>query len=571
MLILRTDFMQQTMRLLVLISFLLIAVSLSAEQDEFVDKSSMLQSRVSYHPSGKPKAPSYYGSATRRTEAEYIETDLCIYGSTPAGISAAIQARRLGISAVIIDPSWRLGGMTSSGLGWTDSGKKRAIGGIAREFYRKVGEAYGQEEAWTFEPHVAEKVYRDWLSDAQVAVYHGEFLKETIIENGRITSISTESNLHVRAKFYVDATYEGDLMAQAGVTWVTGREDNQVYGESFNGFQLRQKHQFQLPVDPYIREGDPSSGVLPGINPGPPPERGTGDNRIQAYNFRLCMTRNPDLRIPFTKPDGYNRDDYIILERYFNAGWDMHMRPDGSFRKFDMVTSDKTDTNNHGAFSSDFIGGNHAYPTASYSERETIYQAHVNYHRGLFWFLQNDPSVPREVAQAIRKWGLAGDEFEETGNWPPQLYIREARRMVSDVVMTENHCLGREKVDDSIGMGSYNMDSHNCQRVVVDGKIFNEGDVQAKLPEPYRISYRSIVPARNECSNLFVPVCVSSSHIAFGSIRMEPVYMVLGQSAATAAWLAIKDSLNVQDVPYEALKRELEDQGQVLDTEPVEN
>lgn len=487
-----------------------------------------------------------------------LEADLCIYNANAAGVAAAVQARRDGLSVILCNPGWHVGGLSSGGLGFTDFGNKAAVGGIALEFYRRMGVHYGVEAEWRFEPHVAEKTLVDWLAEIGVTVHHGHYLESAVVENDRIVEVAFNHGVRVRAKYFIDASYEGDLMAAAGVDFTTGRESNATYGESLNGQQVREKHQFNFPVDPYVTPGDPASGLLPGIEPGLP-EIGAGDHRVQAYNFRVCMTQREDIRVPFPKPAVYDRSRYELLARYIAAGWDQ------MFWKFDTIRGLKTDTNNHGAVSSDFIGENYAWPTASHEEREKIFQAHVNYHQGLWWFYRTDPAVPADVQAKVNTWGLAGDEFTDTGHWPNQLYVREARRMKSDFVMTENHCLSKILVDDVIGLAAYTMDSHNCRRFVKDGRVFNEGDVQVHLPKPYGISYRTIVPKRGQAANLVVPVCLSSSHIAYGSIRMEPVFMVLAQAAATAVGVALKGgNLAVQDVPYADLRAGLEKGNQVL-------
>lgn len=502
-----------------------------------------------------------------------LTVDICIYGGTSAGITAAVAAARRGRSAVILNPGQYLGGMTTSGLGWTDAGKKHVIGGLARQFYRDVGRYYGRgEEVWAFEPSAAARVYADWIRDADVPVYHGQFLAEVEMDGRRIVRVRMLSDLEVRAKMFIDATYEGDLMAKAGVSYTVGREGNAVYGESYNGIQVREKHQFSHPVDPYVKEGDPSSGLLPHVNAEDVMSRqGEGDRRIQAYCFRICMTDDPDLRVPWEKPAGFDPLEYVLASRWFNSEKDAYnelLRPEGNLAKFDrLIVPHKTDTNNHGPVSSDYIGANYAWPEASYEQREAIFRRHVTYQKGLYWFLANDPSIPSRYRERFQAWGLAKDEFETTGNWPHQLYIREARRMVSGYVMTEHDCTHRAACEDPVGMGSYTIDSHNCQRFVHNGRVLNDGDVQIPSAGPYGISYRSIVPRKGECENVFVPVCVSASHVAYGSIRMEPVFMILGESAAVAADLAIHDGVPVQEVSYDALAPELRRSNQILRAE----
>lgn len=487
-----------------------------------------------------------------------LDCDICIYGGTAGGVIAAVQAARDGLRAIVIENSNHLGGLTASGLGWTDFGNKATVGGLAREFYRRLGRHYGVDEQWCFEPSAAEKIFNDWLVETGTPVLRREYLADVRLSDGRIEAIQLESGLIVRAKVFIDATYEGDLLARAGVSYTVGREGNARYGETVNGMQIHAKHQFDYAVDPYRVEGAPGSGLLPGIDAAQDYVLGADDRRIQAYNFRMCLTDRAENRIPFPRPAHYDRSQYELLARYLRGGWNE------VFAKFDRIPNGKTDTNNHGAVSTDFVGQNHAWPEASYAEREKIFQAHVNYQQGLQWFLENDPAVPAAIRDAYAQWGLPKDEFVETGGWPHALYIREARRMVSDYVTTEHHCRGTTVAPDPVGLGAYGMDSHNCRRILLDGRLWNEGDVQAAGFPPYGISWRSLILRRGECTNLIVPVCVSASHIAYGSIRMEPVFMVLGQSAAIAADLLIKENCATQDLPYAALREQLLRTGQVL-------
>jgi hypothetical protein len=516
--------------------------------------------------------------------------DVVVYGGTSAGVAAAVQAARLSRSAVVVEPTRHLGGLSSGGLGATDIGNKQAIGGIAREFYRRIRKHYdnpaawkqqtfeqyrkgrphgasgapGEDTMWTFEPHVARKVFEDMLAEAKVPVVLGERLDlKAGVERkgGRIASITMESGRKFRGLMFVDATYEGDLMAKAGVTYHVGREANATYGESLNGVQARRavSHQFEKPVDPYVKPGDSSSGLLPGIHAGPPGEEGQGDRRVQAYNFRLCLTDVPENQVPFPKPANYDPLRYELLLRYLEAGWNQ------VFGNHQMMPNRKSDMNNHGAFSSDNIGMNYDYPDGDYAKRERILAEHRDYQMGFMWTVVNNVRVPKAVREKVGRWGLAKDEFRDNGNWPPQLYVREARRMTSEYVMTEHNCRGTRVAEDPAGMAAYNMDSHNVQRYVdAGGHARNEGDIQVGV-RPYPISFRSIRPKATECANLLVPVCLSSSHIAYGSIRMEPVFMVLGQSAATAAAQAIEQKRGVQEIDYPRLRARLEQDKQVLE------
>lgn len=513
-----------------------------------------------------------------------VATDLVVYGGTSAGVTAAVQMAREGKTAVIIEPSQHVGGLTSGGLGATDSGNKRVIGGMSREFYQRLHKHYSQDGVWTnqkkedykgysaksdaiwgFEPSVAEKVYREMLKEAGVEVVYGERLNRRSgvkKEGARIVAIMMESGRVFEGKIFMDATYEGDLLAAAGVSYHVGREPNSKYGETLNGVQTRRarSHQFFDGVDGYVKKGDPESGILPGIQEGGPGEEGEGDGKVQAYCFRMCLTDDPENRVPFPKPVGYDPMRYELYLRFIEAGWRT------VWGNHKSMPNRKTDTNNHGGFSTDNIGMNWDYPEASYERRAEIIKEHEIYQKGLFWFVCNDPRVPEDLRETISKWGLAKDEFTDNGNWPHQLYIREARRMVSDYVNTELDCFRKRVTPESVGMGSYNMDSHNVQRYIDEkGQVKNEGDIQVSPGGPYQISYRSIRPKKEECRNLLVPVCLSSSHIAYGSIRMEPVFMVLGQSGAVAAAIAIDENLAVQDVPYEKLQPRLLALKQVLE------
>ncbi len=515
-------------------------------------------------------------------------TDIVIYGGTSSGIIAAIQAKRMGKSVALIEPSNHLGGLTTGGLGATDIGNKSAIGGLARDFYHRVWKHYQKDDAWnretrqqyegknnrhdpadntmwTFEPHVASQIYRDLLAEFHISPILGERLdrKSGVKKDGaRITSITMESGRTFAGKMFIDATYEGDLMAATGVKYHVGREANSVYGETLNGVQSKRNvksHRFIKGVDPFLKPGDSASGLLPGIRTEPMPPDGAGDQAVQAYCYRLCTTDLPENRRPWPKPANYDPVQFELLLRNFEAGdqrapWHPLWMPNR-----------KTDTNNNGAFSTDYIGANFDYPDADYATRDRIVAAHTAYQQGLLWTLANNPRVPEKVRAEFNRLGMAKDEFVDNENWPTQLYIREARRMIGPYVMTEHNCRGEKQVADSVGMGAYGMDSHNCQRYVNErNHVQNEGDVQVGGFKPYPISYRSIIPKQEECENLLVPVCLSSSHIAYGSIRMEPVFMILGQSAATAAAFAIDDAVAVQKVNYEKLRTRLRSDIQVL-------
>jgi hypothetical protein len=488
------------------------------------------------------------------------------------------------VNVIVTGPDRHLGGLTAGGLGWTDSGDKAAIGGLSREFYQRVKAHYDQpgswkyqrpedyfrydpknDAMWVFEPHVAETVFEEMVTEAGLEIHREKRLdreRGVTVKKNRITEIRMLDGTAYRSRVYIDATYEGDLMAAAGVSYAVGRESNSQYGETLNGVQARNavSHQFDYDVSPFIDPDDPASGLLPRIHAGGPGEEGSGDKKVQAYNFRMCLTTEEENRVPFPRPEGYDPLQYELLGRYLDAGWR------GIWVKFDPAPNHKTDTNNHGAFSTDNIGMNYDYPEASYERREEILREHEQYQKGLMWYLANDPRVPEDVRERMSPWGLARDEFRDNGHWPHQIYVREARRMVGDFVMTEWHLRGKKPTGKSIGMGSYNMDSHHVQRYVdARGTARNEGDIQVNPGQPYLISYDAIIPRREEAANLLVPVCLSSSHIAYGSIRMEPVFMILGQSAAAAAGIAVRRDIPVQDVGYDVLRPELLRLGQVLE------
>ena len=522
---------------------------------------------------------------------DVIQADVLVYGGTAAAVMAAVQVKQMGKSVIVVSPDQHLGGLSSGGLGWTDTGNKRVIGGLARQFYHKIYQHYQDSAAWKwqtqsaygnrgqgtpaidgaertmwiFEPSAAEAAFEDFIQEYDIELYRNEWLdRESGVEmlGSSINRISTLSGKKYQAKQFIDATYEGDLMAAAGVSYHVGREANSVYGEEWNGIQtgvLHHDHYFKKPTDPYQEKGNPESGVLARISTEPPGEFGEGDKRIQAYCFRMCLSNHPDNRVPFPKPEGYDPEQYELLVRVFEDGWDE------LFRKFDPIPNRKTDTNNHGPFSTDNIGMNYDYPDATYERRREIIAEHETYQKGLMYFLANDPRIPKEHQDELNQWGLAKDEFIDNGNWPHQLYIREARRMIGNYVMTEHEVMGKRPVTESVGMGSYTMDSHNVQRYIKpDGFVQNEGDIGVKPEQPYQIHLGALLPRAAECTNLTVPICVSSSHIAFGSIRMEPVFMILGQSAATVAVQAIEEEIAVQDVPYDKIKERLELDGQIL-------
>lgn len=523
------------------------------------------------------------GAADASTVAQ-TPADIVIYGCTSAGVIAAVEARRLGRSVLLVCRDAYVGGMTTNGLGWSDTGNHRAIGGLSLEFYRRVKRHYDDPAAWTFarrpenaenfvnddamwqfEPKVAEEIYEAWLKEAGVTVVRSQPIDRrdgaVEVRAGRVVAFRSGTGRRFAGRVFIDASYEGDLMAGAGVGFAVGREANATYGETLNGVQMANttNHQFTLDVDPYVVPGKPGSGLLPRVTADPIAPDGTGDHRIQAYTFRMCLTDVPANRTPFPRPRHYDPRQYALLKRYMDAGYR------DFFRKFDRIPNGKTDTNNFGAFSFDDIGMNYRYPEGTDTERAAIIQEHVDYQQGLLWFMANDPGVPAETRTEMSRWGLCKDEFTANGNWPREVYVREARRMVSDFVMAEPHLRGTKATPRPVGMGSYNMDSHNVRRIV-DARGFarNEGNIEVSPERAYPISYDAIIPKRQEATNLLVPVALSASHIAYGSIRMEPVFMILGQSAAAAASIAIREGRSVQDVDYGMLKQQLLSEQQIL-------
>jgi hypothetical protein len=494
------------------------------------------------------------------------KVDICIYGGSSAGVIAAYTAKKMGKSVLLIEPGRHLGGLSSGGLGFTDIGNKFAISGLALDFYRRIGRHYGKFEQWIFEPHVAENLFLEYIERGKVSVLlsyrlkavrrTGEYLKAITIENSDKPQPSTDMN--IEAKVFMDCTYEGDLMAKSGVSYIVGRESNAVYNETYNGVQLRDKHQFPDNVDPYKIKGKPESGLLWGISPENLAQQGSGDKKLQAYNFRICLSADPTNQIPITRPEDYDSTRYELLLRVLEKEPN---RPFNLILKPDLMPNRKTDINNNGPFSTDMIGMNYNFPESNYDTRKQVQKAHELYNKGLLYFIGHDERMPAHLRKEMLRWGYPKDEYTDNGNWSPQMYVREARRMVGAYVMTQANCEGRELVTDGVGMAAYTMDSHNCQRIVIEKNgvkmVKNEGDVQVGGFPPYPISYRSLLPNATECKNLLVPVCLSASHIAYGSIRMEPVFMVMGQSAAVAASLAIDKKIPLQEVNVKVIQQVL--------------
>ena len=489
--------------------------------------------------------------------------DVCVYGGTSAGVMAAYAAKKAGKSVLLIEPGQHLGGLSAGGLGATDIGNKFAVTGLARDFYRRIGKHYGKLEQWTFEPHVAENLFKQYIREANVPVLMNHRLTGATVTGKVINHITVEDaaspsakkNRIIYAKQFIDCTYEGDLMAKVGVACTVGREANSQYGETWNGVQLLDKHQFPDGVDPYVVPGKPESGLLYGVSNAKLASNGSGDRAIQAYNYRMCLTDNPANRIPISRPADYDSTKYELLLRQIQRKEPRELT--WNLMHFVMMPNRKTDINNCGGFSTDMIGANFDYADATYARRAEIIRDHESYTKGLFYFISHDPRMPKHLRDEMLNWGYPKDEYADNEHFSHQLYIREARRMVGDYVMTQANCEGKAVVTDGIGMAAYTMDSHNCQRLVVNGYVRNEGDVQVGGFPPYPVSYRSIVPERGSVQNLLVPVCLSATHIAYGSIRMEPVFMVLAQSAAVAACQAIDEGKAVQNIDVKKLQTQL--------------
>lgn len=486
--------------------------------------------------------------------------DICVYGGTSAGVMAAVAAQRSGKKVLLIEPKRHVGGLTAGGLGSTDIGIRQVVRGLARDFYRRVGKYYGQFEYWTFEPHVAERIFVGYLKEGNIPVLYAHRVIKVKKKGGSIEQIVVENvdkspgtdTRNITSKVFIDASYEGDLMAKSGVSYTFGRESNQQYGETKNGVQPGPRHQFIDGIDPYRIPGDPSSGVIWGVSDKPLAPTGSADKKIQAYCFRICLSADPANQLPITRPLGYDSAKYELLVRQFQL--QMPTMLQGLLIMSQMPNS-KTDINSGSGtgMSTDYIMGNWDYPDADYSTREAIWKDHELYTRGLLYFLASDARVPEQVREEMKKYGYPKDEYIDNKGFTHELYIREARRLIGEYVVTEHDCLSERTVRDGIAFGSYNMDAHHAQTVITTSskgiaQVKNEGEVTVHLEKEYPIAYRSLTPKREECQNLLVPVCLSASHIAYGSIRMEPVFMALGQAAGIAASLAIDEGRAVQQI-----------------------
>jgi hypothetical protein len=504
-------------------------------------------------------------------QANAQTADLIVYGGTASGVMTAYSAAREGLHVVLLEPGAHIGGMVTGGLSATDLGDFTVIGGYARVFYLKAAAHYGVDNLdksanWLSEPHVDEEIFRTMLQEAGVTVHLHERLREktgVTLHSTRIASITTSDGKHWSARLFADCSYEGDLMAQSKISYAVGRESTEQYGESLAGVRaVTPKHQFTWPISAYDKNGR----LYPEIDPGPLAAPGSADKKVQAYNFRLILTTIPEDRLPFTKPQSYERSRFALLEEYLREFEQHRGRPPVVHDFFNPVAipNHKADFNNNGPISTDYIGHSSKYPDATYAERAAIWRDHLLYTQSLVYFLSHDPSVPASLRDELNQWGLPKDEFADTDHWPNQLYIREARRMLGEYVMRQSDLQTDRTKPDSIGMGSYNSDSHNIQRIATpDRTVVNEGDVEVGV-QPYEIPYRIITPHRTESENLLVPVCFSASHVAYSSIRMEPQYMIIGQAAGVAAALAIANHTTVQDVPIDQLQQKLRSNGAIL-------
>ncbi len=499
--------------------------------------------------------------------AQVYEAGIVVYGASAAGVSAAIEAARLGQKVVLLEPGRHAGGMSVEGLGSSDINNHDfrndyAVGGLAREFYERIGKAYGQSgPVYKFESSVAERVIQEWLAEDGVPVRFGAKLRTVRKQGPRLIALETEDGGEYRGRMFLDATIEGDLLAAAGVETIIGREPNARYGETKNGIRGENTYrQFAVRVDPYRVPGDPSSGLIATIQDESLGTPGDGDHRIQAYCFRACLTKNPANRIPLGQPAGFRREEYEIYLRYLRAGGKL-------FAPQANLPNGKTDLGSWHDLSANLYGMNHGYPGGSWEDRRRIYEEHRRFTAGLFWFLANDSEVPEATRAQWRGWGLCRDEFTDNGGWPRQLYVRDARRMVSDYVITERHTwrVNATPVADPVAVAFWPPDTHHVRRIVREGAAYNEGFVFGGEDwGPFGISYRAMTPRAREAVNLLTPTCVSSSHVAYGAIRLEWTFFALGQSAAHAAVLAIEQGLDVQDVPYRDLRPRLLRAGQVL-------
>ena len=515
------------------------------------------------------------GALAAAAQPNATSYDLVVYGATASGVMTAVYGARAGLKVALLEPGRHVGGMVSGGLSHTDVGRREVIGGAALEFYWRAGLHYGlpqylQDIAWYVEPKAAEAIFRQMLDEAGVAVLSGRRLRETdgVQKQGtRLAAITMEDGERFAARVFADATYEGDLMAQSGVTFTWGRESSAQYGESLAGVRGETpKHQFLIDISPY----GANHKLLPEISEAPAGEPGAADRKVQAYNFRMIFSHDPANQTPYPKPAHYDPARFELAARLFSGMEKKLGRPlrMGEVLSIGPIPNEKADINNNGPFSTDYIGKSWDYPNAGYQRRAAIWRDHEEYTKEYMWFLSHDPRVAPPLRKEVNSWGLAKDEFTDNGNFPNQLYIREARRMIGEYVMTQRDIQTDLAKPDPIGMGSYNSDSHNVERVINrEGFVRNEGDMQVAV-EPYQIPYRVMLPKKAEAENLLVPVCFSASHVAYSTLRMEPQYMIIGQAAGVAAAMTIRTNRAVQDIDTAALTRTLVDQGAILEYVP---
>ena len=517
-----------------------------------------------------------------------VEADLVIYGGTPAGLSAGIVAAREGISVVIIEPTRWIGGLVTGGLSKTDVGKAETVGGFAREYFVRAANKEPDTPMWFAEPHVNMATFETMLGEAGVKVVTAQVLKSVTKDGARITSLTTADGTIYKGKVFIDASYEGDLMAAAKVSYFVGRESRAKYGEPLAGYHpmpIRPRSDEVMASDcrdiggsgPGYIHGTPASisgldengKAIFGVYPEPKLAAGSADKRTQSYNFRLCVTRRPDIKVPFSKPERYDPARYELLLRLIKAFPEVRF---GRLFHLGQIANGKFDFNAQGLFSTDYPGANTDYPDGNFATRERIWQDHVGFIQGMLWFLGHDQRVPESLREQTNSWGLCKDEFTDNDNWPYALYIREGRRMIGEHVMTQSDLQNDIFKDDSVGMGSFVIDCHIVQRILAeDGTVRDEGSFQDEPVVPYQIAYRSLTPKRAECENLLVPVCLSASHIACCSLRMEPVYMTMGHASGLAAVLAIKGNSAVQSIDVTVLKQRLLDQKAVLEIASLAN
>ncbi|MEN6605244.1 MAG: FAD-dependent oxidoreductase [Bryobacteraceae bacterium] len=498
--------------------------------------------------------------------------DLVVYGGTAGGVMTAVAGARPGLKTALLEPRSHVGGMATGGLSRTDTGVREVVGGLALEFYYRTGERYEMKRyknpvAWFYEPKVGESVMLDMLKEAGVTVLFDHRLREkngVTMQDNQVIEIAMENGQRFRAKVFADCSYEGDLMAQSKVSYAFGREGSAQYGESLAGVRDRTPfHQFLFDVPALDASGKP----LPAVAAEKPAAPGTADKKIQSYNFRIIATNVPANRVPWPKPKTYDAGNYELLARYLDAFVKVKGRSP-VFHELTLIApipNGKADFNNNGPFSTDFIGRNYGYPDGDYATRVRIWQEHVDYVQGFYYFLAHDPRVPKDLQKEVNEWGLPRDEYVDSDHWPHQLYVREARRMVGVYVATQKDLQTDLRKPDVIGMGSYNSDSHNIQRFAnARGMAENEGDMQVSV-KPYQIPFRIILPKKDQAHNLLVPVCFSASHVAYSSLRMEPQYMILGHAAGVAAAMAVKNASAVQDTDVAELQKILKSEGAVFD------